>query len=274
MPIGSVVEVLRKSDNGWWLIRLVFSANTREEFFFILTQCLVGLNNCLPLLIRFNSKAGYIPSMYLQPYNNPCAGLFGLQRRLHSSSLNLATSRDPQASHPPSINEEEDPAAGPSSCEPSVPGRLHKTRSLDIVSESWVQTERVASTMDSRMRSMSNTSNASNESSFSSFSSGSESSSSLGEESHPGGPAASLTVSDSPQSSPDLSLSKSSSSDNSSESSGSVRCNGSEVASAAPRVPPRPKTEEILTRCTTMTRKAALATKTRLHIQPENIHSR
>ncbi|KAK2893895.1 NADPH oxidase organizer 1a [Channa argus] len=38
--IGAVVEVLQKSDNGWWLI-------------------------------RYNGKAGYIPVMYLQPYNYP-----------------------------------------------------------------------------------------------------------------------------------------------------------------------------------------------------------
>ncbi|XP_075942179.1 NADPH oxidase organizer 1a [Anarhichas minor] len=40
VSIGSVVEVLQKSDNGWWLI-------------------------------RYNNKAGYIPTMYLQPYNFP-----------------------------------------------------------------------------------------------------------------------------------------------------------------------------------------------------------
>ncbi|KAM3598697.1 uncharacterized protein V6R79_021484 [Siganus canaliculatus] len=38
--IGAVVEVLQKSDNGWWLI-------------------------------RYNGKAGYIPTMYLQPHNHP-----------------------------------------------------------------------------------------------------------------------------------------------------------------------------------------------------------
>ncbi|XP_020491964.1 NADPH oxidase organizer 1a [Labrus bergylta] len=40
VAIGAVVEVLQKSDNGWWLI-------------------------------RYNGKAGYIPTMYLQPYNYP-----------------------------------------------------------------------------------------------------------------------------------------------------------------------------------------------------------
>ncbi|XP_069599782.1 NADPH oxidase organizer 1-like [Ranitomeya imitator] len=39
--IGVVVEVLRKSDSGWWLI-------------------------------RYNKRTGYIPSLYLKPYSNPC----------------------------------------------------------------------------------------------------------------------------------------------------------------------------------------------------------
>ncbi|XP_037611512.1 NADPH oxidase organizer 1-like isoform X1 [Sebastes umbrosus] len=251
VPIGSIVEVLRKSDNGWWLI-------------------------------RFNGKLGYIPSMNLQPYNNPRAGLYSLQRKLHSSTLNLATSREPQASRPSSINKENSPqqgSAGQSRGEPSVPGRLHKARSLDVLSETWSQTqmERDASTADGRARSISNTSNTSESSDASteiSFSSSSESSPSLREEeqreSHTGSPAASPQ----PSISPDLILSDRCGSNTSSDSSGSVSSKGSETASMAPRVPPRPKTEEILTRCTTMTRKAALATKTRLQIQPESIHSR
>ncbi|XP_034566876.1 NADPH oxidase organizer 1a [Notolabrus celidotus] len=40
VSIGTVVEILQKSDNGWWLI-------------------------------RYSGKTGYIPTMYLQPYNYP-----------------------------------------------------------------------------------------------------------------------------------------------------------------------------------------------------------
>ncbi|XP_033466869.2 NADPH oxidase organizer 1-like [Epinephelus lanceolatus] len=233
VPIGSVVEVLRKSDDGWWFI-------------------------------RFNGKAGYVPSMNLQPYNNPRAGLYSLHK-LHSSTLNLAT----QAPRRPSTNEDgpQRDSAGLSRGEPSVPGRLHKARSLDVLSETWTQTqmERYAPSSDS----------TSTEISFSSSSSSSESSSSV-RESRSGSPAASSQpgVSNSGRSSPDLSLSDRRSSNTSSDTSVSVSSKGSETASIAPRVPPRPKTEEILTRCTTMTRKAALATKTRLQIQPESIHSR
>lgn len=210
--------------------------------------------------------------MYLQPYNNPRAGLFSLQRKLHSSTLNLATTREPQASHPPRITEETDPArdsAGPSRGGPSVPGRLQKARSLDVLSDPWsqTQTERDTSISDGRMRSMTSASIESSLSGFSSSSESSESSSSLKGEERRQTP----NVSDSERNSPDRSLSDRRSSNTSSESSGSVRSEGSD---GAPRVPPRPKTEEILNRCTTMTRKAALATKTRLQIQPEPMHSR
>ncbi|XP_034716950.1 suppressor protein SRP40-like [Etheostoma cragini] len=138
--------------------------------------------------------------------------------------------------------------------------------------------ERDVSTSDRRARSTSNTSSTSTETSFSSFSSSSDSSSSLKEEAQcescTGNPAASPqpNVSDSERS--DLSLSDRRSSNTSSESSGSVSPISRETALNAPQVPPRPKTEEILNRCTTMTRKAALATKTRLQSQPESIHSR
>lgn len=215
---------------------------------------------CHPLF-RFNDKAGYIPSMYLQPYNNPRAGFYNLQRRMHSSTLNLATSREPQASYPDSISEESSPQLDSAGESRGAAGRLYQARSLDALSEalSQTQTERDASTPDGRTRSRSNTS-------FSSSSS--ESSSSLKEEAQH-----QRRRPDASESSPDLSLSHRRGSITSS-SSGSVTSKGSETASVGPRVPPRPKTEEILSRCTTMTRKAALATKTRLQIQPESTHSR
>uniref|UniRef100_A0A3Q3JZ04 NADPH oxidase organizer 1b n=1 Tax=Monopterus albus TaxID=43700 RepID=A0A3Q3JZ04_MONAL len=77
-----------------------------------------------------------------------------------------------------------------------------------------------------------------------------------------------------PDTSPGLILSDRRGSNSSSGSSGSASSRGSETASVAPKVPPRPKAEEILTRCTTMTRKAALASKARLQVEPESSHSR
>ncbi|XP_034563976.1 NADPH oxidase organizer 1-like [Notolabrus celidotus] len=256
VPIGSVVEVLRKSDDGWWLV-------------------------------RFNGKGGYIPSMYLQPYNNPRAGLHSVQKKLLSSTLNLsATSSEPRSSPPPSINEENSPqldSAGPSRGEPSVPGRLHKARSLDVLSESWTQAqqaERGPSTSQNQARRTSNISNTSDTSDtndelsfssfsgFSRFSSDSDSSSSVMEA------AQQCDISQSTHSSPRMSPSEHRSSGKSTKSFTSAESSGSEMSASAPRVPPRPKTEEILTRCTTMTRKAAMATKTRLQIQPQSIQSR
>lgn len=284
MPIGSVVEVLRESDNGWWLIRYpnpyCLHCNREYEEHILVSkgccspmslQCLqfISKTYCLLFIIlfSFNDKVGYIPSMYLQPYNNPRGGLYSLHRKLPGSSLNLATSRGPQASHLPSINKENSPQLVSAGFSRGLPCRLHKALSLDVLSETLLQTqkEREASTSDGRTNSMTK---RSSECSFSGLSSSSESSSSLKEEvEHQRHQS---DVSESGSSSPDLSLS-----DRHSSSTGSFSSKDSETASVAPRVPPRPKTEEILTRCTTMTRKAALATKTRLPIQlSESIHSR
>ncbi|XP_034425751.1 NADPH oxidase organizer 1-like [Hippoglossus hippoglossus] len=232
VPIGSVVEVLRKSDNGWWLI-------------------------------RFNGKAGYIPSMYLRPYNNPRTGLFNLQRKMHSSTLNLASSSAPQASYSPGTNPEWD-SAGQYRGQTPAPGRFHKSQSLDVLSEtlSQPQMERDALTSDGRVR---KTSIASTESSLSGFSLSSGSSHSDSSTS-PTAASRQPNVGDSGHSSPELSLSDGRSFSISSEGSRSIGSDGSE---GAPRVPPRPKTDEILTRCTTMTRKAALASQSQLRIQPQ-----
>ncbi|KAK5850580.1 hypothetical protein PBY51_001448 [Eleginops maclovinus] len=228
VPIGSVVEVLRKSDDGWWLI-------------------------------RFNGKAGYIPSMNLQPYNNPRAGLYNLQRKIYSSSLNLASSREAPA---PRRSSDSDGTGLRSDTADQFRERLHKSRSLDVLSETRTQMERDAD--DARERSMSNTST---ETSFSDLSSSGESTSNLGDT---GSPLASPQPRDS---NIDLSIPDRRGSDSSTASSASASSNVSGT-SAAPKVPPRPKTEEIMTRCTTMTRKAALSTKTRLQSQPESIHGR
>lgn len=183
--------------------------------------------------------------MYLQPYNNPRAGLYSL-RKHHSSTLNLATSRGP----------EDSPMYSPQLAEPSsiMPGRLHKARSLDILSETWTpaQLDQEASD-DIREGSISRVSQ---------FSSSSEFSSSSKEEQNG-------------SSSPDISLLHDERSNMSSDSAGSMGPKDSKKSSSAPKVPPRPKTEEIMTRCSTMTRKAALATKIRLQVQqPESAHIR
>ncbi|KAJ4941091.1 hypothetical protein JOQ06_027378 [Pogonophryne albipinna] len=221
VPLGSTVEVLRKSHDGWWLV-------------------------------RFNGKAGYIPSMNLQPYNNPRAGLYSLQRKLHSSTMNLASSREAPASRRSSDNNglRSDSAI-------QFTGHLHKARSLDVLSETQTQMERDAEEV--RARSMSNTST---DTSFSDF----ESTSNLADRGSPLPQQSDCNI--------DLSLLDRRGSYTSDERSESASSNASRTSSVVPQVPARPKTEEILTRCSTMTRKAALANKTRLHSQPDTIHRR
>lgn len=186
--------------------------------------------------------------MYLQPYNNPRAGLYG---QMYSSTLYLDVSRAP---NPATVAEEQSRAQTS-----AAPGRLYKAQSLDVLSDALAQTP-----SDGRARIITK---ASSECSLSGLSSGSDSPSSLRDK------VLDQQPSGSDRSSPDRSISGRRDSSRSSESSGSGRDSGG--VSVTPRMPARPKTEEILNRCTTMTRKAALASKTRLQIQPsENIHSR
>lgn len=89
LAIGSVVEVLQKSDSGWWLIRYnshpKMAVNGAKNGVLERTRCssdphhqhlpplwFIQLSavHC-PLLNRYNSKVGYIPTMYLKPYNSP-----------------------------------------------------------------------------------------------------------------------------------------------------------------------------------------------------------
>ncbi|KAJ4941860.1 hypothetical protein JOQ06_011734 [Pogonophryne albipinna] len=67
VAIGAVVEVLQKSDNGWWLV-------------------------------RYNGKAGYIPIMYLKPYKHPHIRMIATnQDRRNSSPNQLMPSLDQQS---------------------------------------------------------------------------------------------------------------------------------------------------------------------------------
>ncbi|KAJ8363796.1 hypothetical protein SKAU_G00126270 [Synaphobranchus kaupii] len=187
--IGSVVEVLQKSDDGWWLI-------------------------------RNKGKAGYVPSMYLQPYTNP---LVQVQKEMRSSILNLAQlhNSDPFPHQPKGIF--------------STAGKK-RSHSLDILSESHQSHALLPVPAE----------NESRKSSLGGVSLGSESSFSddcncTGSDSLSGSPT-DMVNQHSPNS-PDSILLK---------------------ISSAPKVPPRPRDQEILSRCTTVTRKAALASKMRL----------
>ncbi|XP_012727823.2 NADPH oxidase organizer 1a [Fundulus heteroclitus] len=100
--IGAVVEVLQQSENGWWLI-------------------------------RHNGKVGYIPTLYLQPYRYPRIQMTPQQNAQNSSSLltpsaPLHHSRSHGAL--PQI-----PNSRPTSPSRSQPERFHRSQSLNSFSD-------------------------------------------------------------------------------------------------------------------------------------------
>lgn len=199
--------------------------------------------------------------MYLQPYNNPRAGFHSRQINTYSSNLNLA---DRRPSSPAGLAEEQGLqlrfAAG------ATAGRLHKARSLDVLSEPLAQSVAGTSPTVGGDHSLNFTS-----SEFSLSSSDSESTSSLRGAALEDQPLSSSSG----RNSPERSIPARRDSSRSSQSSGSAGSKDSSTVLVTPRVPNRPKTEEILDRCTTMTRKAAIATKSRLQVRPdESIYSR
>lgn len=71
----------------------------RPCFFLVHFQCIKSnypipipqrLTAVFPLSLRYNRKAGFVPSMYLQPYNNPRIRMMPAQREMTSSTLDLA----------------------------------------------------------------------------------------------------------------------------------------------------------------------------------------
>ncbi|XP_031417253.1 NADPH oxidase organizer 1-like isoform X2 [Clupea harengus] len=227
--IGSVVEVLRKSGDGWWLI-------------------------------RYSGRVGYVPSMYLQPYNNPYVGL---QRTLHSSTLNLSSLQSP-----PSQGQGIPRRLTPISHSRSLENLLepHRVRTNTTPDSTAARREEP----DSRKRSISA---ASDENDFSFSSSGSLSGAEAEQEAQiRGSSTGEAEASDGPDTG-----------ESSGEMSPSRSCSGSASDSPAvtptvraatpPRVPPRPQTQEIFTHCTTYTRKAAMASRARLFPQQMEIQT-
>ncbi|XP_055032942.2 NADPH oxidase organizer 1b [Misgurnus anguillicaudatus] len=185
LSIGAVVEVLQMSDNGWWLI-------------------------------RYNRKAGYVPSMYLKPYISPTFGIQNLQKKLYSSTINLSTN-----------------------------SFIHKSCSLEGLSKSSSEQggHEESGSLRSSFSDDVTDSSSSDTDSVSPSVSGSDGDEGLRQ----------------PEDS-ESSISSSQSSPISSEPNLPLK------AATTPKVPPRPQTQEILSRCTTYTRKAALATSSRLFV--------
>ncbi|XP_048026823.1 NADPH oxidase organizer 1b [Megalobrama amblycephala] len=201
LSIGAVVEVLQRSDNGWWLV-------------------------------RYNRKAGYVPSMYLKLYNSPSFGLQTLQRKLHSSTINLSTNNsfklEPQVRSRNRIN------------------NFLNSNSLEMLSEP--QSPNTYPVQHEESGSFSDDGTSFSFSSSDTTSMSPSMSSSEGDEG--------LRQQDKE---PDcIDMSRGQPSPTSSDTDHPMK--GVE----APRVPPRPQTQEILRRCTSYTRKAALATSARI----------
>ncbi|XP_052328157.1 uncharacterized protein LOC118396884 isoform X3 [Oncorhynchus keta] len=259
VPIGSVVEVLRKSDDGWWFI-------------------------------GYNGRMGYVPSMYLQPYNNPRAGLHTLQRKLHSSSLNLAThmnsstlnlasSGGSQSSnrYPATLYEEtelKEHTTQPRGNPYRAP-HLQKTHSLELLSETRLgmavpPSQRERKDLESKPNPANRKSTISGaESSISDFSSSGIESLGRSVRAYSSSEEDPLSPPHSPKSSPEPGERNSGRSrpDESLSSSSRPEAGSCKMPTAAPRVPTRPRAHEILSRCTTMTRKAALASRGEFSLQ-------
>ncbi|XP_067089476.1 uncharacterized protein [Osmerus mordax] len=257
LEMGSVVEVLQKSDNGWWLI-------------------------------RHNSKTGYVPVMYLQPYNNPLGRLVTLQQDLRGSNLTQASlqvpgpslARQSQEHSRSQSNLLQPPGLQPFSTNHLHPASKYMSRSLNILSEPHPEPRpkhhpepcpQTVSTMgqqtptimvvedvegDRRGRSLtasSYDSQDSNDSLGSEFSSCCSSSLNLSS----GDMNEALRLSRTP---PPMGMDHLSPDGN-----GGLQTKGKITSSRSdpnlfkmpttPRVPPRPRAHEIMSRCTTVTRK-------------------
>lgn len=162
--------------------------------------------------------------MYLKLYSSPSLGLQTLQRKLHSSTINLS-------------------AINSFKLEPQVHSRncFLKSNSLEMLSEPVQHEEAGSFSDDVTVFSFSSSDTTSMSPSMSS---------SEGEEG--------LRQQDRERDSNDSGMSSGQSSPTSSDTYHPLKGVG------APRVPPRPQTQEILRRCTTYTRKVALVTSARL----------
>ncbi|CAM4709234.1 unnamed protein product [Leuciscus chuanchicus] len=206
LSIGAVVEVLQRSDNGWWLV-------------------------------RYNRKAGYVPSMYLKLYSSPRFGLQTLQRKLHSSAINLSVNNSLKL-------------------EPQVRSRNRMNRFLSSSSVEMLSEPQSQNSDPGPHEESGSFSDDGTDFSFSSSDTTSMSpsmSSSEGEEGQQ----------DKEPDSIDSGMSSGQTSPISSDTGRPMKGVG------APRIPPRPQTQEILRRCTTYTRKVALATSAHLASERE-----
>ncbi|XP_016098871.1 NADPH oxidase organizer 1-like [Sinocyclocheilus grahami] len=209
VEIGSVVEVLQKSDTGWWIV-------------------------------RYNRKAGFVPAMYLQPYSNPRIHLMPAKRETTSSTLDLAQLQRPGEDFLQVSGRELSRSQGNLGPSGSTLDPKDKQMSRSM---SGLPSTRVEFAKNGPQSSLSDDSEAfSDQSSFS----GSNSLNCLDSEEH-------LRQSRTPTPDSSGSLSPESAGEGkmiSSRSDPSIN-----KMPSTPKIPPRPQAQEILKRCTTVTRK-------------------
>lgn len=260
VSIGSVVEVLQKSDNGWWLI-------------------------------RYNGKAGYIPTMYLQPYSQPHIRMTPLlpDRRSPSPLLVPSSSLEQQSQ----LSRSQGnllllPPVRSSSPNPLQPDSRLMSRSLDVLSDKPPKRSAVKPPAYPAKASASPTTSPTagiqapppvimvemdgeddqglTEDSDGSFVSDSTDFSLSGDELSSSSASSFLSLSQSANEA-QLRLSRTPPPTTSNHLSPTSGPGGKLIPSVSdpnlykgpksPKVPPRPRTQEILTRCTTITRKNA-----------------
>ncbi|KAJ6653740.1 hypothetical protein lerEdw1_008767 [Lerista edwardsae] len=208
---GVVVEALEESDRGWWLV-------------------------------RYNGTAGYVPSMFLQPYRNPHSRFLTLAHGgLCISTPDLSASQRSSSGGASHAHAAEDTAEGQ-----DPPWR--RVRSQSLSRDSGLASSGLTAETDSSTHSSGNLSEEPQKPESKRAGNGFPTESFQHVSGSPDSPLASLA--NKPRSDSGFEEEPLGCSENPPSSS------ESEPPPGGPRVPPRPSTQEILQRCTTITKRS------------------
>ncbi|XP_069762835.1 NADPH oxidase organizer 1-like [Narcine bancroftii] len=229
MHIGVIVEVLKKSSDGWWLV-------------------------------RYNKQSGFVPSIYLQPYRNPHSKFQLLTKAaIYSSTPNLII---PDKEPHTQLTNEALNKADNSFSTTDVKKGLHKdkSKSINCLADENLFEKELSSHSSNQTESRSDS--LSDNASLSTISSGksglSEDSSSDGSNTSPCSvyvPVLFLKNQISQRTSKNLNDEKIVELKSGPEASTS---GSNSDKNLTPKIPPRPQQEEILSRCTTITKNMVL----------------
>ncbi|XP_006013346.1 NADPH oxidase organizer 1a [Latimeria chalumnae] len=226
--IGVVVEVLEKSEDGYWLI-------------------------------YYNERNGYVPSMYLQPYKNPHMKL----QVFHNNELSTSTPNLYRSASNTNLSKNPFKAGGTLEVDQFQPGNIKQARSLSCIANmDYDEKLRFPSTLSTSATSLDSENVCSRSSSNRSDSS----------EEFPNSPEHTRPTSNflnvssahvakrmprsTPPQSPIKIIIESADEVSSPGCSDPLLFKPDEPIPSPPKMPPRPKPKEILTRCTTITKKA------------------